>query len=59
MSKIDMKVILGEPGTGKSYALIEKAINILEHNENLYIMTPTHAAKSRLIDGYNARYFNK
>lgn len=59
MSKIDMKVILGEPGTGKSYALIEKAINILKNNENLYIMTPTHAAKSRLIDGYNKRYHDK
>ena len=59
MAQIDMNVILGEPGTGKSYSLIEKAINILKNNENLYIMTPTHAAKSRLIDGYNKRYLNK
>ena len=59
MSKIDMKLILGEPGTGKSYSLIEKAINILKNNENLYVMTPTHAAKSRLIDGYNKRYHDK
>lgn len=59
MSKIDMKVILGEPGTGKSYSLIENAVSILKNGENLYIMTPTHAAKSRLIDGYNKRYADK
>jgi len=59
MSKIDMKVILGEPGTGKSYSLIEKAIDIIRNGEDLYIMTPTHAAQSRLINGYNQRYFDK
>lgn len=55
MRKADMKVYVGEPGTGKSHQLIEDAIEIVKRGEELFIMTPSDKAKQRLISGINER----
>lgn len=55
MAKINMNVILGEPGTGKSYDLISKAIELERDLKSVYIFTPTRTSKKRLVSGYFER----
>lgn len=55
MAKISMNVILGEPGTGKSYDLISKAIELERNLKSVYIFTPTRTSKKRLVSGYFER----
>lgn len=50
--KIDLSVIVGTPGTGKSSLLVNRAIDSIRHHKSLYIMTPTNTAKKRIISGF-------
>lgn len=49
---INLNVVVGTPGTGKSYRLIKKAIDRMKHHKSIYIMTPTNTTKKRLISGF-------
>ena len=44
-----MKVYVGEPGTGKSTALIDKALKLVKGGHDVFIATPSLKAKERLI----------
>lgn len=45
-------VTVGTPGTGKSYQLIQKVIELEKQGLSYYIMTPTKTAKERLLSGF-------
>lgn len=47
--KADMKVVCGEPGTGKSTALINKALKLVKNGHDVFISVPSEKAKQRLI----------
>lgn len=49
MRKADMKVYVGEPGTGKSKTLIDKALKLVENGHDVFIATPSDKAKQRLL----------
>ncbi|KPD33482.1 hypothetical protein AN404_06855 [Pediococcus acidilactici] len=49
MKKADMKVYVGEPGTGKSTALIDKALKLVKNGHDVFIVTPSEKSKERLI----------
>lgn len=49
MKKADMKVYVGEPGTGKSKTLIDKALKLVEGGHEVFIATPSDKAKQRLL----------
>lgn len=53
-NKAVMKVIVGEPGTGKSYRLIKKAIEIVRSGHEVFISVPSNKAKERLVNGIKA-----
>ncbi|MEE6667831.1 hypothetical protein PS423_10670 [Pediococcus acidilactici] len=49
MKKADMSVIVGELGTGKSTALINKALKLVKNGHDVFIATPSDKAKQRLV----------
>ena len=53
-----LNVIVGTPGTGKSYRLIKKAIEQFKNKKSIYVMAPTYTAKERIIVGYKERLDN-
>lgn len=46
--KQNFTLVIGEPGVGKSYELITRAILDKQIGRRVYIMTPTHASKKSL-----------
>ena len=46
--KQNFTLVIGEPGVGKSYELISRAILDKQIGRRVYIMTPTHASKKSL-----------
>lgn len=46
--KQNFTLVIGEPGVGKSYELISRAISDKQIGRRVYIMTPTHASKKSL-----------
>lgn len=56
MAKINMNVILGDPGTGKSHDLIDTVLKMEEEKKSIYVFTPTGTATQRIINGYKTAY---
>lgn len=54
-----LNVIVGTPGTGKSYRLVKKVIEQFKNKKSIYVMAPTYTAKERIITGYKERLDNK
>lgn len=48
-----MKIIAGEPGTGKTQRLVNDAIDKLLQNKTVRIVTPTHSAKENILSRIN------
>lgn len=42
-------LVISEPGAGKSYQLVSRAIEAKLEGESVYIATPTHASKQNLV----------
>lgn len=59
MSKINMKITLGDPGTGKSYDLVNEVLKKESNDESVYVFTPTGTATKRIINGYKEAYHDK
>ena len=53
-----LNVIVGTPGTGKSYRLVNKVIEQFKNKKSIYVMAPTYTAKERIIVGYKERLDN-
>lgn len=54
-----MKVVVGEPGSGKSTRLILRAIELVRAGKSVFIVTPSHKAKERLISEFKDRLLNR
>lgn len=50
-----LRVVAGSAGNGKTTKLIEQAINASLQRKSVYIMTPTHTAKSNIKNGLNQK----
>lgn len=48
-----MKIIAGEPGTGKTQRLVNDAIDKLLQNKTVRIVTPTHSARENILSRIN------
>ncbi|WP_155275710.1 MULTISPECIES: hypothetical protein [Lactobacillaceae] len=46
MAKIDMDVILDDPGSGKSYDLVNTVSKMEEEKKSIYVFTPTGTARA-------------
>lgn len=46
-----LKVVVGTPGTGKSYQLIQKAVDCENEGKSYSVIVPTNVAKKRILSG--------
>lgn len=56
---ITMKVVVGNPGTGKSTRLIQDAVDYILRGKSVFIMTPTNTAKDNLISSIGKEFENE
>lgn len=48
----NLKVVVGTPGTGKSYRLIQNVIKLEHQNKKYSVIVPTNVAKERILEGF-------
>jgi len=48
MTVTNIKAIVGNPGTGKTYTLVRRANEYFDNDEDVFIVTPTHAAENNI-----------
>lgn len=48
----NLKVVVGTPGTGKSYKLIQNVIELEHQNKKYSVIVPTNVAKERILEGF-------
>lgn len=52
MTVTNIKVFIGEPGTGKTYSLTNMVKDLIQRGESVYIMNPTKSARNNVRNAF-------